>query len=60
MLQEVHSNFLTLYTMQRGGYLSICSGIKGYNVTVTNGAQSGLASMAYAMSVPVQDRKMLC
>ena len=34
-----------------GGYLSICSGIKGYNVTVTNGAQSGLASMAYAMSV---------
>ena len=34
-----------------GGYLSICSGIKGYNVTVTNGAQSGLASVAYAMSV---------
>lgn len=34
-----------------GGYLSICSGIKGYNVTVTNGAQSGIASIAYAMNV---------
>lgn len=34
-----------------GGYLSICSGIKGYNVTVTNGAQSGISSIAYAMNV---------
>ncbi|MBQ9382800.1 MAG: 3-oxoacyl-ACP synthase, partial [Ruminiclostridium sp.] len=34
-----------------GGYLSICSGIKGYNVTATNGAQSGLFSAAYAMNV---------
>ena len=34
-----------------GGYLSICSGIKGYNVTATNGAQSGLFSVAYAMDV---------
>lgn len=34
-----------------GGYLSICSGIKGYNVTVTNGSQSGLSSIAYAMNV---------
>ena len=34
-----------------GGYLSICSGIKGYNVTVTNGAQSGLSSIAYAMNI---------
>ncbi len=34
-----------------GGYLSICSGIKGYNVTVTNGAQSGLSSAAYALQV---------
>lgn len=34
-----------------GGYLSICSGAKGYNVTVTNGAQSGLSSIAYAMNV---------
>lgn len=34
-----------------GGYLSICAGIRGYNVTVTNGAQSGLQSAAYAMQV---------
>lgn len=34
-----------------GGYLSICSGIKGYNVTVTNGAQSGLSSIAYAANI---------
>ncbi len=34
-----------------GGYLSICSGIKGYNVTVTNGTQSGLASVAYGMNI---------
>ena len=34
-----------------GGYLSICSGIKGYNVTATNGAQSGLFSVAYAADV---------
>ncbi len=34
-----------------GGYLSICAGVKGYNVTVTNGAQSGLQSFAYAVNV---------
>ena len=34
-----------------GGYLSICSGIKGYNVTATNGAHSGLFSVGYAMDV---------
>ena len=34
-----------------GGYLSICSGVKGYNVTVTNGAQSGLQSVAYATNI---------
>ncbi len=34
-----------------GGYLSICSGIKGYDVTVTNGTQSGLASIAYGVNV---------
>ncbi|MCH5162286.1 MAG: beta-ketoacyl-[acyl-carrier-protein] synthase family protein [Clostridiales bacterium] len=34
-----------------GGYLSICSGIKGYNVTVTNGAQSGISSIAYATTL---------
>lgn len=31
-----------------GGHLSICSGIKGYNATVTNGAQSGLECIAIA------------
>lgn len=40
-----------------GGYLSICSGIKGYNVTVTNGAQSGLASVAYAVNVIRQGKE---
>ncbi len=34
-----------------GGYLSICSGIQGYNVTLTNGTQSGLASIAYAVNI---------
>ncbi len=34
-----------------GGYLSICSGIKGYDVTVTNGTQSGLAAIAYGVNV---------
>lgn len=40
-----------------GGYLSICSGIKGYNVTVTNGAQSGLSSIAYGCQVIRQGRE---
>ena len=34
-----------------GGYFSIFAGIKGYNVTVANGAQSGLQSVCYAHSV---------
>ena len=34
-----------------GGYLSICTGIKGYNVTVSNGFASGLAAVAYAADV---------
>ena len=34
-----------------GGYLSICSGIKGYGVTITSGPQSGLGSIGYAMNV---------
>jgi 3-oxoacyl-[acyl-carrier-protein] synthase II len=34
-----------------GGYLSICSGIKGYNVTVTNGMQSGLSALAYGYNI---------
>ena len=34
-----------------GGYLSICSGLKGYNATVTNGPQSALQAMAYAINI---------
>lgn len=34
-----------------GGYLSICSGIKGYGVTVTTGPISGLQSIGYAVNV---------
>ncbi len=34
-----------------GGYFSIFAGIKGYNVTVANGAQSGLQSVCYAHGV---------
>lgn len=44
-------NFPNTVYNAAGGYLSICSGIKGYNVTVTNGAQSGLSSTAYALQV---------
>ena len=40
-----------------GGYLSICSGIKGYNVTVTNGNQSGLQSVAYGMNILRQNKE---
>ena len=40
-----------------GGYLSICSGVKGYNVTVTNGAQSGLQSVAYATNIIRQGKE---
>lgn len=34
-----------------GGYLSICSGIKGYNVTLANSAQAGLQGLAYATGI---------
>ena len=44
-------NFPNTVYNAAGGYLSICSGIKGYNVTITNGAQSGLASIAYGMDI---------
>ncbi len=40
-----------------GGYLSICAGIKGYNVTVTNGTQSGIQSIAYAAEVLRQNKE---
>ena len=42
-----------------GGYLSICTGIKGYNVTVTNGAQSGLSSIAYGAQVIRQGQEKI-
>ena len=44
-------NFPNTVYNAAGGYLSICSGIKGYNVTITNGAQSGLQSVAYATGI---------
>ena len=44
-------NFPNTVYNAAGGYLSICSGIKGYNVTITNGAQSGLQSVAYGMGI---------
>ena len=31
-----------------GGYLSIFTGIKGYNVTIANGFQAGLQSVTHA------------
>ena len=34
-----------------GGYLSICSGLKGYNATVTNGPQAALQGAAYAAGI---------
>lgn len=34
-----------------GGYLSITTGVKGYGATVTQGAGSGLTSIAYAVNV---------
>ncbi len=44
-------NFPNTVYNAAGGYLSICSGIKGYNVTITNGFQSGLQSVAYGMNI---------
>ena len=34
-----------------GGYLSICSGIKGYGITITTGPLSGLDSIGFSMNV---------
>ena len=43
-----------------GGYLSINSGVKGVNVTLTNGAQAGLQSVCYAYNVVRDgDEKMM-
>lgn len=43
-----------------GGYFSINSGVKGVNVTLTNGVQAGLQSMCYAYNVVKSgDEKMM-
>lgn len=44
-------NFPNTVYNAAAGYLSIYTGIKGYNVTITNGSQSGLASLAYAKDI---------
>lgn len=50
-------NFPNTVYNAAGGYLSICSGVKGYNVTITNGAQSGLAAVAYAKNIIEQGQE---
>ena len=43
-----------------GGYFSINSGVKGVNVTLTNGPQAGLQSLCYAYNVVKSgDEKMM-
>lgn len=43
-----------------GGYFSINSGVKGVNVTLTNGPQAGLQSLCYAYNVvKTGDEKMM-
>ena len=49
-------NFPNTVYNAAGGYLSIKTGLRGYNVTVTNGAQSGLQSVAYAFHEIKQSR----
>ena len=49
-------NFPNTVYNAAGGYLSIKTGLRGYNVTVTNGAQSGLQSVAYAFHEIRQNR----
>lgn len=39
------------------GYLSIFAGIKGYNVTICNGSQSGLDALCYACQIIQDDRE---
>ena len=41
-------NFPNTVYNAAGGYLSIKTNMRGYNVTVTNGAQSGMTSLCYA------------
>lgn len=49
-------NFPNTVYNAAGGYLSIKTGMRGYNVTVTNGNQSGLGSVCYAYHTIRQDR----
>ena len=49
-------NFPNTVYNAAGGYLSIKTGMRGYNVTVTNGSQSGLSSICYAANEIKQSR----
>lgn len=49
-------NFPNTVYNAAGGYLSIKTGMRGYNVTVTNGFQSGLSSICYAANEIRQNR----
>lgn len=48
-------NFPNTVYNAAGGYLSIKTNMRGYNVTVTNGAQSGMTSLCYAFNELRQD-----
>ena len=49
-------NFPNTVYNAAGGYLSIKTGMRGYNVTITNGSQSGLSSICYAANEIRQNR----
>ncbi len=49
-------NFPNTVYNAAGGYLSIKTGLRGYNVTITNGSQSGLQSVGYAFHEIKQNR----
>lgn len=50
-------NFPNTVYNAAGGYLSIKTGMRGYNVTVTNGSQSGMSSICYAYNEIRQNRE---
>lgn len=52
-------NFPNTVYNAAGGYLSIKTGMRGYNVTITNGAQSGMSSVCYAYNEIKQNRAKL-
>ncbi|MCQ2521447.1 MAG: beta-ketoacyl-[acyl-carrier-protein] synthase family protein [Lachnospiraceae bacterium] len=49
-------NFPNTVYNAAGGYLSIKNGMRGYNVTVTSGAQAGLSAVCYAYNELKQNR----